>query len=280
MNALAGSPDDCGPGGRQRADDAEAMVLANRPAADGYRLMTVRAGAAAATARPGQFFQLECPPAGDDRPYFRRPMSLYRADADGGVEFLYKVTGSGTRALARLGPGDQLRVLGPLGRGFALPPAARAVVLLGRGVGIATLAPLADAAAAAGLAVTALISARSPAHLLAADRLAAAGAAVVPLFDSDGGSAPARVERLLADLFAAGRLDVLYTCGSARLVALAQHLGRRLGFAGEVALEQQMACGLGMCFACVRDFVAADGGRVSRRVCWDGPVFPLDEVVP
>jgi dihydroorotate dehydrogenase electron transfer subunit len=45
-----------------------------------------------------------------------------------------------------------------------------------------------------------------------------------------------------------------------------------------VALEQQMACGLGMCFCCVRDF-SIGGAVVHRRVCWDGPVFPLLEAV-
>ncbi len=49
-----------------------------------------------------------------------------------------------------------------------------------------------------------------------------------------------------------------------------------MGIYGEVAMEQQMACGLGMCFCCVRNF-NVEGEIVSKRVCWDGPVFPLAE---
>jgi dihydroorotate dehydrogenase electron transfer subunit len=261
--------------------DETAEVVANVVVAEGYRRITARVAGPALSARPGQFFQLECPAVGADRPYFRRPMSTYAVDRAGStVSFLYKLVGTGTRALAALRPCDRFRLLGPLGNGFTLPAAARRIVVVGRGVGIATLAPFAEHAAGAGVAVTALLSARTAAHLLAADRLAAAGVAVVPLVDSDGSSAPADVAARIARLAEAGAVDALYTCGSARLLALAQRLGRAHGFGGEVALESHMACGLGMCFACVRDFVTPDGALVSRRVCADGPVFPLQEAVP
>jgi dihydroorotate dehydrogenase electron transfer subunit len=59
---------------------------------------------------------------------------------------------------------------------------------------------------------------------------------------------------------------------------LMQRVGRELGIPGQVALEQQMACGLGMCFCCVRKF-RSHAGIVNRRVCWDGPVFPLQEAL-
>lgn len=275
MNALTG------PHRHSSAADAEATVVGNRAVADSYHLLTIDAGAAALAARAGQFFQLACPVAGPDRPYFRRPLSLYAIDvATGTVSFLYKVTGAGTRALTTLVPGDRLNVLGPLGVGFSVPAEAKAIVLLGRGVGIATLAQLAETARLSGRTVTALLSARSAEHLLAAKRLRAVGATVVPLLDSDGSSAVPFVEAELDRLAEAGLVDALYTCGSSRLLALAQRVGRRHGLFGEVALESHMACGLGMCFACVREFETADGGRVTKRVCWDGPVFPLLEAVP
>ena len=104
----------------------------------------------------------------------------------------------------------------------------------------------------------------------------AEGAEVVPVTDSEGSSAPAQVERLIRDLVETGRCDAVFTCGSARLLRLLQSLSREFGLPGQVALEQQMACGLGMCFCCVRNFTV-DGQTVSKRVCWDGPVFPLAE---
>jgi dihydroorotate dehydrogenase electron transfer subunit len=58
-----------------------------------------------------------------------------------------------------------------------------------------------------------------------------------------------------------------------------QRLAREFGLPGQVAMEQQMACGLGLCFCCVRDFNIG-GEIVQRRVCWEGQVFDLMEALP
>ena len=103
-------------------------------------------------------------------------MSLYGADPETRrVEFLYKVTGSGTRGLATLRPGDTIRMLGPLGRGYRLDAAWKHIVAIGRGAGLATLGPLAQAAQAAGIHVTAILSARRP-DLVVSDRCSVATA--------------------------------------------------------------------------------------------------------
>jgi dihydroorotate dehydrogenase electron transfer subunit len=206
-------------------------------------------------------------------------MSLYGADARAGtVAFLYKVTGAGTRGLATLSPGDTLDILGPLGHGFVLDPSWRHVVAVGRGAGLATLAPLGAAARAANIGVTALLSARRPELVVSDDVFRAQGAQVVTVTDQEGTSGPAHVERILRGLIAEGRCDAFLTCGSARLLRVQQRLAREFGIPGQVALEQQMACGLGMCFCCVRDFDLG-GEIVHKRVCWDGPVFDLLEAV-
>ncbi len=62
------------------------------------------------------------------------------------------------------------------------------------------------------------------------------------------------------------------------MLRVQQRLAREFGIPGQVALEQTMACGLGMCFCCVRDFEVG-GEAVHRRVCWDGPVFDMLEAV-
>jgi len=254
-------------------------VVTNEAVNDQYRLMELAAPAPALAAEPGQFFHLLCPQAGEDAPFFRRPMSIYRIDrAHGRLGFLYKETGSGTRAMATLRPGDPFNIVGPLGIGFTLPPDRAPVVLLARGVGLATLAPLAQAAAAAGNPVTALFSARDPAYLMSLDYMAEQGAAVLTVTDSEGTSDPEQVERLLRGLHAAGRMEAIYTCGSNRLMLLAQRLAAELGLRGEVAMEQQMACGLGMCFCCVRAF-RTEAGIEHRRVCNEGPVFDLKEAL-
>ncbi|MDR1827553.1 MAG: dihydroorotate dehydrogenase electron transfer subunit [Methylobacteriaceae bacterium] len=256
------------------------VVVAHEEVNSEYRFLAVRASPVAAAAKPGQFFNLLCPEPPGLNPFLRRPMSLYGSDpALNRVEFLYKIVGAGTRGLTQLSVGDELDVVGPLGRGFRFDPAWRSVVLVGRGVGLATLAPVCRAVKAGGANVTALLSARSRAVLVSAAVMQSGGADVVPVFDEDGSSAPAKVERLLRDLIEAGRCDALFTCGSARLARLMKTLALEYDLPAQIAMEQHMACGLGLCHVCVRDFDVG-GEIVSRRVCWDGPVFDLREALP
>jgi dihydroorotate dehydrogenase electron transfer subunit len=239
-----------------------------------------RCSETASGARPGQFFQLLCPHAPGEQPYLRRPMSLYGASpARREVEFLYKVTGAGTRGLGTLKPGEHIDIMGPLGAGFALDPAWRKIVVVGRGAGLATLAPLAQAARDSGVGVTAILSARRVELAVSVELFRSHGAETIVITDQQSTSGPANVERILRRLIAEDRCDAFFTCGSSRLAQVQQRLAREFGRPGQIAMEQQMACGLGLCFCCVRDF-NVKGEIVQRRVCWEGPVFDLMEALP
>jgi len=247
-----------------------------------YKLLALAAGPVALAVRPGQFFHLACPSIGADEPLLRRPMSVYRIEPElREIQFLYKIQGSGTRGLASLAAGDKLDAFGPLGHGFDVPPGTRHVLLVARGVGLATLAPLARQAVAAGAATTAILSARRDELMMSQDYLRRSGAEVHAVTDDGGNSDVASVEALIRGIHAERPVDLLATCGSNRLLLLLQRLGKEHGIAGQVALEQHMGCALGMCYACVRPVrIAVDGDAVTyRRVCWDGPVFDLQEVV-
>lgn len=258
---------------------AECEVVFNRVVNDRYRHLALAAGSSALAAQPGQFFQLLCPGQGEGSHILRRPMSVYRINrADRRVEFLYKVHGTGTAGLARLESGGRLDIFGPLGRGFRLERTWRHIVLLARGVGLATLAPLAEAAVAQGTAVSAILSAARPELIMSVDYLREVGAEVTIVTDAGGNSAPEQVEKLLREVVLARGSSMFATCGSNRLLGLVQRLAREFGIGAQVALEEHMACGVGMCFCCVRPF--KKGERVEvRRVCHDGPVFDAQEVM-
>ena len=257
-----------------------AEVIANDPVNAEYRHLIVGCSEAAARGSPGQFFQLLCPQPAGEQPFLRRPMSIYGVhSANRRVEFLYKVTGAGTRGLNMLNAGDRLDIMGPLGNGFALDPAWRNVVAVGRGAGLATLAPLAQTARDGGIGVTAVFSARRPELVVSVDLFRSHGADVIVVTDSESTSGPANVERILRRLIAEHRCDAFFTCGSSRLLRVQQRLAHEFGLPGQVAMEQQMACGIGMCFCCVRDFNVG-GEIVHKRVCWDGPVFDIVEALP
>ena len=243
-----------------------------------YKHMVVEASPKALAAKPGQFFNLLCPSPDEGELWLRRPQSVYRIDRDHGrIEFLYKCVGRGTHGLATLKRGNDLNMVGPLGVGFTVDPAWKHIVVLGRGVGLATLAPISQLAGERGIGVTAILSARSPDFLMAADLFQKVGQ-VVGVLDTDGSSAVENVESIVQKLIAERRADAFYTCGSNRLFQLMKRLGKAHGIPGQVAMEQVMACGLGPCYICVRTF-EVDGKKELRRVCIEGPVFDLQEAV-
>ena len=162
-------------------------------------------------------------------------------------------------------------------RGFRLDPAWKNIVVLGRGVGLATLAPISQFAGDIGIRVSAILSARDSSLAMAADLFARVGE-VIPALASTGTSALENIEAVLRRLIAENRADAFFTCGSNRLLLLMKRLGAEFGIPGQAAMEQVMACGLGPCYVCVRTF-EVDGRKELKRVCIEGPVFDLQECV-
>jgi dihydroorotate dehydrogenase electron transfer subunit len=244
-----------------------------------YKHLILKVHPHALRAYAGQMFHLLCPSPDGAEVWMRRPMSVYRVDKDNGqIEFLYKCEGRGTRGMAKLGPGDDFNVAGPLGHGFKLDPNWKNIVVLGRGVGLATLAPLSQMAAERGVGVTAILSARNPEVVMSKGLFESYGARTVVVLDSDNSSAVENVETIIERLVAEGKADAFFTCGSNRLLKLMQRLGKKHNIPGQIAMEQIMVCGFGACYVCMRTF-EVDGKRVLKRVCRDGPVFNMQEAV-
>jgi dihydroorotate dehydrogenase electron transfer subunit len=254
-------------------------VVSNDWVNNEYKHLVLKVHDRALGAYAGQMFHLLCPSPDGAEVWMRRPMSVYRIDKLAGhLEFLYKVEGRGTLGIAQLQCGDDFNVAGPLGVGFELRPEWRNIVVLGRGVGLATLAPLSQLAAEAGIGVTAILSARSPEVVMSKDLFESLGAKTVTVLDTDNSSAVENVEKILIDLIRHGRADAFFTCGSNRLLKLMQRLGKHYNVPGQVAMEQIMVCGFGACYVCVRTF-NVNNEKVLKRVCRDGPVFNMQEAV-
>ena len=254
-------------------------VVSNDSVNDEYKHVVLKVHEHALKAYAGQMFHLLCPSPDGAEVWMRRPMSVYRVDkANGQIEFLYKAEGRGTRGMAMLEPGDDFNIAGPLGHGFTLQPGWKNIVVLGRGVGLATLAPLSQLAAEHSVGVTAILSARNPGVVMSKDLFDGLGARTITVLDSDNSSAVENVEKILEGLIAEGKADAFFTCGSNRLLKLMQRLGKKHNIPGQVAMEQIMVCGFGACYVCMRTF-EVDGEKVLRRVCRDGPVFNMQEAV-
>lgn len=254
-------------------------VASNDWVNDEYKLLVLDAPPRALKGKAGQFFHLLCPSPDGAEVWMRRPMSIYRTDMGAGqLEFLYKVEGRGTQGMGMLGPDDEFNVAGPFGVGFWLDPAWKNIVVLGRGVGLATLAPLSQLAAEAGVHITAILSARNADVLMSRDLFEGLDADVVTVVDSDNSSDVENVEQILEKLIADGKADAFFTCGSNRLLSLMKRMGKQHNVPGQVAMEQIMCCALGACYICVRTF-EVNGEQVLKRVCREGPVFDMQEAV-
>jgi len=260
------------------AEESLGRVVSNVWVNEEYKHLIITASPKALAAKPGQFFNILCPSPDDGDLWLRRPQSIYRIDRAGKrLEFLYKCVGRGTRGMATFEPGQDCNIVGPLGVGFSLQPHWKNIVVLGRGVGLATMGPISQLAADNGVRVTAILSARSP-DLVMADDLFGKVGEVIRVLDTDGSSAVENVEAILERLIAKKRADAFFTCGSNRLMHLMKRLGKQHGIPGQVAMEQIMACGIGPCYVCVRTF-EVNGHKELRRVCIEGPVFDMQECV-
>jgi dihydroorotate dehydrogenase electron transfer subunit len=250
-----------------------------------YLSMTVVASGIAEQTRPGQFVAVAV--GGDDGSMLlRRAFSIYnvaqRGVYGGTVEFVFAVHGRGTAWLARRKPHDPIDVVGPLGRPFALPKNPANCVLVGGGYGAAPLFMLADALRRRGCRVDFVLGAATSDRLfgaLDAKRMAASVA-----FTTDDGSygEQGRVSDVLPELIDRVRADVVYACGPMPMLeavyAVAADSYGGAGIPAQCAVEESMACGVGVCMTCVLPVLGEDGQTRMVRSCVDGPVFAGDRI--
>lgn len=235
-----------------------------------YTQLWLKAPAIARKAKPGQFIELKVPGAGAT--FWRRPFSLCNARA-GVIELLIKSVGPGSRRVAQLQAGEELDVIGPLGRGFTLTGRAP-FILVGGGFGVAPLRFLAERLKAQGRRVEVLIGGRCAEDLLLRRELRLARARVACTTEDGSFGTRGRVTRLLETRLAQrGPRPRIAAAGPKAMLAAVAKLAFEYGVTAEVSLEEVMACGLGVCNGCV---VKVNG--VYRRVCADGPVFDSQEV--
>ncbi len=224
--------------------------------------------------QPGQFMHLRV--ANAPQLLLRRPISLHDWDAAAQtVTLQYAVVGEGTKALAAIKTGDLLPALAPIGRGFPLEPSFKKVWLLGGALGTAPLFPIAKALSDAE--IHAYLGWKTAAQATVLDRWRAA--TQLRLYTDDGtvGEKGFALDGVLHALASGERPDVIYACGpEAMYRAMAARLPEDIPC--YVSLETRMACGIGACLVC-NCKVNTPAGEAHQRVCVDGPVFPLREVV-
>ena len=233
--------------------------------------MLVEAPQVTRAARPGQFAMVR---SWETEPLLPRAMAPLTYDVSSGrMEIFYKIKGPGTQAMARTRSGATAHVTGPLGRPILERFDGRNVALIGRGVGITPLLPLAKHIVSTGGTVRSYLSARTRAYLFGFDEFEALGP-VHARVDNEGGRDDL-VTSALAKYCREHRVDVAYVCGSRRLTRATDELAADHAFPGYVFLEEKMGCGIGYCKGCP---VRLRHGGGYKLVCTEGPIFSTREV--
>lgn len=258
----------------------EAEVIGN-VAVGSYRHLTLVTPGLAELARPGQFVALSVGD-GTSSMLLRRSFSIHKVSPagtyGGTTEIVVAAHGGGTTVLTDLQPGESAGVIGPLGRGFPLPSEPVPCILVGGGYGSAPLFWLAEQLRERGCAVEIVLGAASADRLFGVveARRVADGVTVT----TDDGSAGTRgwVSDVVPDLVTRTGAGVIYGCGPMGMLRSLSDIADAHGIVAQVAVEEAMACGVGICMTCVMP-VRDDSGTTSMvRSCLDGPVFRGDRV--
>jgi dihydroorotate dehydrogenase electron transfer subunit len=264
-----------------------------RLARDTYRVR-IHCPQIARRALPGQFVMLRLADCND--PLLARPLALYDtvlADGDRGaplgIDLVYLVLGKMTGRLARLAPGAELDVWGPLGNGFGVQATEHLVMVAG-GIGQTPFPALArehlggrsygdpPRIVATVPRVTLCYGARTQEYLAGVEDFERLGVEVqVSTDDGTAGHHGLVTELLEAVLDRSPRASVV-CCGPEPMMEAVARIAAARRVPCQVSLETPMACGVGICFSCVARVRVKQGGWDYRRTCVEGPVFQADEI--
>lgn len=275
----------------------QTTVKENKQLSETHYLITLHPLKKITKPKPGQFFMLSVSNGLD--PLLKRPFSFHRQRGQD-FQLLYRTVGKATNVLKRKKPGDILEVVGPLGNGF--PPVNKKMtpILIAGGLGVAPLVALAESiihqsqilprlgTSRSLLSFTKggwgdfkpifLIGAKTKKELLCVNNLKSIG--IKPIISTDDGTSGQKgfIIDVLREFLTRHPSSVtrhcLYACGPKTMLREIYLTANKYGIKGYLALEENMACGIGACLSCVVN--TKDG---FKRVCKEGPVFPIEDIV-
>lgn len=247
-----------------------AKVLENRKAAEDTFWIELDCPQIAAAAQAGQFVMLGTGLGDVAAPFLPRPFSIGARGDDGRLGFLVRVFGAGTLRLSEVVPGDDLLVLGPLGRPFHLPK-GRPVVCLAGGVGLAPFLFVGAAARDDGREVRIVYGERTGERVFDPELIRHI-TGVEPEVRTEDGSRGAR--GLVIDGLELDHAPQLLACGPDPMLRACVRLAHERNLPLQVSVEEHMGCGIGTCQGCV--VLSATGEWIKS--CTEGPVFDAREL--
>jgi len=255
-------------------------ILDNRRVGD-YHVLSLTAPGVAESVQPGHFVTMAM--GGEESSMvLRRAFAIHQVTSrgvyGGTLDVAIAVQGRGTKWLSERRRHDIVNLVGPLGRPFTLPKQGVSCVLVGGGYGSAPLFLLAQALRDRGCRVDIVVGAATEDKLFGVLDLKRLASGLTITTDDGSSGARGRVTDVLDDVMDRAGADVVYACGPMPMLAEVARISTKRRVFSQCAVEEAMACGIGVCMTCVLPVVGDDGVTRMVRSCVDGPVFRGDRV--
>lgn len=260
----------------RHAKQINATLVSNKRIGQ-YHQLLLNIGRVVEDAHPGNFVAISV--GGENSGLIlRRAFAIsrvsHRSDkGDGTMELIVAAHGAGSRWLCSQLEGASLDVVVPLGTAFGIPTEPAQALLIGGGYGSAPLFGLAEVLKSKGCRVDMILGARTASKIYAPIE-GKRSVNSLKIYTEDGSAGTmGMVTDPISSLIAEGLVDVIYSCGPMAMLAAISQIANVADIVHQCAVEESMACGIGVCMTCVLPVENGDGHVAMLRSCIDGPVM-------
>jgi dihydroorotate dehydrogenase electron transfer subunit len=257
------------------ATQLNATVLANKRVGQ-YHQIVFGIGDLVKSCRPGNFVAIKV--GGDSsRMILRRAFAISRVAESvsfgGTMELIVAPHGSGSKWLCSQPEGAEVDIVAPLGTSFGIPTEPVNALLVGGGYGSAPLFGLAEVLKARGCKVDMVLGASTGGKIYAPME-GKRSVNSLKIYTEDGSMGETgRVTDPIRKLIEGKQVDVIYSCGPMAMLRAISELTDGTDVVHQCAVEESMACGIGICMTCVLPVKDESGKVAMLRSCIDGPVM-------
>jgi dihydroorotate dehydrogenase electron transfer subunit len=252
-----------------------ATIVGNKKVGQ-YHQILISVGELVSQCKPGNFVAISVG-GPNSRMVLRRAFAISRTTTSpqygGAIELIVAPFGSGSSWLCGLAEGEQIDITLPLGTAFGIPTTSVNALLVGGGYGSAPLFGLAEVLKERGCRVDMLLGASTGSKIYAPLE-GKRSVNSLRIFTEDGSMGETgRITAPIAQLVSELQIDVIYSCGPMAMLKAISEILAGGDVVHQCAVEEAMACGIGICMTCVLP-VKDETGKISNlRSCIDGPVM-------
>jgi len=255
-------------------------VLSNKKVGP-YHHMVFAVDKMAASCKPGNFVAISVG-GGQSSLILRRAFAIYRANdkgpMGGSIELVVAPHGQGSQWLCAQNVGEFVDIVGPLGTSFGVPSSNANTLLVGGGYGSAPLFALAEVLKNRGCRVDMVLGASTASKIYAPLEGKRSVSSLTLTTDDGSTGIHGQISEAIPRLIRENSIEVIYSCGPMGMLAAVSKIAIEFDIPHQCAVEEAMACGVGVCMTCVVP-VKDDDQIKMTRTCIDGPVMDGAKII-